>query len=265
MDPQLGYLSNLDGFTALFNLSFSKLSRKFLEKRLPKTRPMDNIEMLIDGPQEESYAVANVSKYGLPNAIIFPRKYEYFAKFLNFEECPKKDLEKWKKIYHRIVQKLTLKHNGKQLVMKDPANAARIKHLLDMYPNAKFIYNYRNPYPLLCSLKLLFQKLLELTSLQTYDKETYERQFTEHIDKFYSAFKEEDIDGFTVRLFSSTIIYNCYAGWRFCGLGPGCFRNGRFAYGGHGGNNYRSAHLAGGERFQVRRRQLAGAYLGTLD
>ena len=189
-DKRLGYMSNLEILTALFNLSFSKMARRFLEKRLPKTRPMDNIEMLVDGPQEEAYAVATISKYGAPNAIIFPQNFEYFVKYITFDECPESDLKKWKKIYHYFVQKTTLKHQGKQLVLKDPANATRIKHLIKMYPNAKFIYTYRNPYPLLCSLKLLFRKLLEISALQTWDKQKFDAQLIRQLGHYYSAFEK---------------------------------------------------------------------------
>jgi hypothetical protein len=190
MDIRLGYMSNLDVLTCLYNLSFSKIARRFLEKRLPRKRPMDDIDLLVDGPQEEAYAVATISKYGAPNAIIFPQNFEYFAKYLTFKDCPETDRNKWKKIYHYFVQKTTFKHKGKQLVMKDPANATRIKFLLEMYPNAKFIYTYRNPYPLLCSLKLLFRKLMELSALQTWDRDKFETQLIGKVEDYYSAFKK---------------------------------------------------------------------------
>jgi hypothetical protein len=73
--------------------------------------------------------------------------------------------------------------------MKNPANAARIKYLLDMYPNAKFIYSYRNPYTLFCSMKLLFRKLMELSTLQTWDDEKFVMQFVNMFSRCYSEFE----------------------------------------------------------------------------
>ena len=154
LDDRLGYMSNLDGLIPLFNLSFSKLARRLLKKSLPKTRPMDNIEYHLDGPVEEEYAVSTCYENGITNAIIFPKKFNYFTEFLFFDRDPLKVSEKWQKIYHYFIQKCTLKNNGKQLALKNPANSCRIKLLLKMYPNAKFIYTYRNPYTLFCSMKL---------------------------------------------------------------------------------------------------------------
>ncbi len=189
-DKRLGYMSNLDVFTPLYNLSFSDPARRILKRRLPKTRPMDNIELDIDGPQEESYAVATLSKYGVPNVLIFPQNYKYFAKYMTFEHCPPKDVMNWKKIYHYFIQKTTVKNEGKQLVLKNPANAARIKLLLEMYPNAKFIYTYRNPYPLLCSLKLLFHKLMELSALQVWNEEKFNSFIINELKHCFSVFEK---------------------------------------------------------------------------
>ena len=189
-DKQFGYMSNLDGFTSQFNLSFSDFARNILERRMPKTRPMDNIDMKIDDPQEESYAIGALSKYGITNSLIFPQNYEYFTKFLTFEECSPKDLEKWKKVYLYFVQKTTLKNNGKQIVLKNPANGSRITHLLEMYPNAKFIYSYRNPYTLFCSMKILLQKLMEISALQTWDEFDIENQFVKLLGKIHSTYDQ---------------------------------------------------------------------------
>ncbi len=189
-DKRLGYMSNLDIFTALFNLSFEKISRKILQKRLPKTRPMDNIEMDVDGPQEESYAISTTLEFAAPNALIFPQNYDYFVKYISLDECPEKDQQRWKNIHRYFVQKTTLKHGGKQLVLKDPANSTRIRHLLKMYPNAKFIYTYRNPYPLLCSLKFLFQKLMELFTLQRWDEDIIDSKVIKQLGRFYAAFQQ---------------------------------------------------------------------------
>ena len=55
---------------------------------------------------------------------------------------------------------------GKQLVLKNPANTARIKFLLELYPDAKFIHIYRNPYIVYPSTQNLFQKAIRPFMLQ---------------------------------------------------------------------------------------------------
>jgi hypothetical protein len=88
------------------------------------------------------------------------------------------------------VQKTTLKHEGKQLVLKNPLNATRIKHLLDMYPNAKFIYSYRNPYTLYCSNKIMVRKTIEIATMQTWDNEEVFAKFVKLTAKSFSHFEK---------------------------------------------------------------------------
>lgn len=186
-DKKLAFMSNLEGYAPLFYLSFSDLTRKLMEKSLPPTRPMDNVPLRLDEPIEEEYAVGAASKYSLFNALIFPRKFEYFSRFLTFDECNAKDGEKWKRVYHRALQKVTYSKNGNQLILKNPPNAFKIKYLLELYPNAKFIYTYRDPYILWLSMYKFYLKTLEIFALQKWDyekiKEGYMRNFNTMLTK----------------------------------------------------------------------------------
>ncbi|MBN2157055.1 MAG: sulfotransferase [Candidatus Lokiarchaeota archaeon] len=189
-DPQFGFMSNLDCFMPLYNLTFENLARKVFLKLMPKTRPMDNLKLIVGEPQEEHYAVASKSQFGILNALIFPKKFSYFTRFLSFENCTERELSKWKSVYHYFVQKTTLKHDGKQLILKNPANAARIKYLLEMYPNAKFIYSYRNPYTLYPSMKVFFKKLLEIFTLQSWDENEIDDSFLKLFNTNFRLFQD---------------------------------------------------------------------------
>jgi len=173
-DKKLAYMSNLEGYTPNFYLSFEKMSRDLLQKSLPPTRPMDNVPLLLDEPIEEEYAVGASSRYSFYNALIWPEKFDYFCKYLSFDDCPPKDVERWKKVYHRALQKVTFKKGGRQLVLKNPPNTFKIKYLLEMYPKAKFIYTYRNPYTLYASMYKFWLKTCEIFSVQEF-KEDYDK------------------------------------------------------------------------------------------
>jgi hypothetical protein len=56
-DNQFGYCSNVDAFVpgALFIGRW--LSRKVIAWRLPKTRPMDDVKLDADAPQEDEFAM----------------------------------------------------------------------------------------------------------------------------------------------------------------------------------------------------------------
>jgi hypothetical protein len=189
LDDRLGYLTNVDGLTPLMNLSFNKLATRLSKKSLPPTRPMDNIEFLLDGPIEEEYALSAFYEKGITNALIFPKKFDYFTQFLSFENHPK-ELEIWKRKYHFLVQKISLRNNGKRLVLKNPANAFKIQYLLEMYPNAKFIYTYRDPYTLFHSMKRLFRKMMEISAVQIWDDQEIEKLYLDLFQKGFEKFEQ---------------------------------------------------------------------------
>ena len=121
----------------------------------------------MDSPQEEEFAIANMSPYSFYHHWTFPRKARYyFEKYALFNEVPKKVIAKWKEIYVSILTKAGLHKGGKRLVIKNPTNTGRIKVLLELFPNAKFIHIYRDPYRVYLSTKHLYRKTLPITQLQ---------------------------------------------------------------------------------------------------
>ena len=58
-----------------------------------------------------------------------------------------------------------------QIVIKNPLNTGKIKLLLEMYPDAKFIHIYRNPVVTYLSTNRFYKSLLPATYLEDYDNE----------------------------------------------------------------------------------------------
>jgi hypothetical protein len=174
-DPQFGYITMLN---AAFPKSFmSNTFFKWLMKKImPKKRPMDNMEMGVNNAQEEEMALGNLFPYSFYNAFYFPRRLiEFYHKYVRFENISKKIKKQWQKVYYYLLKKATLYMHGKRLVLKNPANTARIKYLLEMFPDAKFIHIYRNPYVVYNSTQILYQKMMRAFMLQKISDEDLEK------------------------------------------------------------------------------------------
>lgn len=175
-DPNLGYVSSLQAWTPGIFLGSRPIAQFVLGSNLPKTRPMDNIRLSTDSPQEEEYALGNMSPYCFYHGWYFPRNMkEYFRKFVLFEDPYHEVQDKWKKVYLKILKQATLNMEGKRLAIKNPTNTARINLLLEMFPNAKFIHIYRNPCHVYASTKKMYQNLLRLFSLQHISSQEIEK------------------------------------------------------------------------------------------
>ncbi|MHA1501186.1 MAG: sulfotransferase family protein [Candidatus Heimdallarchaeota archaeon] len=194
-DKQFSYLSNLQAFLPWVFLGSSKMLSGFISRLLPEKRRMDDVSLSIDGPQEDEYAMANITTNSMYHGINFPRKINYYSRYLAIDELPLKTVMKWKKTYRTLLKKITFASKGKQLVLKNPANTFRVKLLLEMFPDAKFIHIYRNPLDVYPSHLLLHKKMFPYFHLQkpfTMDirKEFVLNTYTKMFEKF---FNEKDL------------------------------------------------------------------------
>jgi hypothetical protein len=139
-----------------------------IAKKLHPTREIDNIPLSLDNPEEEDVAIYNMSPYSYLYMYTFPRQARYFFEtyVTFFSNLPESTLAEWKEIYLTVLRKGTLTTGGKRLVIKNCADSARIKTLLDLFPDAKFIHIYRNPYHVFRSTRYLYEVVLERSQLQ---------------------------------------------------------------------------------------------------
>lgn len=123
--------------------------------------------MFSDSPEEEEFALANSSVYSFYAWHYFPRSMKkMFQQFALFENQSEEIKTEWKKAYMKVLKRIALSGNGKRILIKNPVHTARVKILLEIFPDAKFIYLYRNPYTIYASTKQLYKKLLPIFTLQ---------------------------------------------------------------------------------------------------
>jgi hypothetical protein len=178
-DKNLGCVSMWQAFAPGLSLIDERLIKNpfnKIAKKMHPTREIDNIPLSLDNPEEEDLAIANMSPYSYLHMYSFPRKATYFFEryVTYFNDLPESIKSKWKEIYLTILRKATLKAGGKQLVIKNCADSARIKPLLELFPNAKFIHIYRNPYNIFRSTQHLYRVVMERAQLQEIDLSEHE-------------------------------------------------------------------------------------------
>jgi omega-hydroxy-beta-dihydromenaquinone-9 sulfotransferase len=145
MDPQFTF-PNL--YEVMFPGNFlltERLITSLTSWAIPKTRPMDNVEAGYHMPQEDEVALvllSGISPYLMLAHPTDPSKYE---RYLELTDISEKELARWKERFLYFLKKLTIKAN-KPIVFKSPTHTFRIPLLLEMFPNAKFVYIYRDPY-----------------------------------------------------------------------------------------------------------------------
>ena len=158
-DPRFGYINTFDllfpncpnwaqslvrpimqGIVNLF-----RIRQKFFHNYILK---------LTDPNEEEPVMLSTCSPWSAYWGYVFPKRaLHYLDRFISFPQGA--DQEGWKQAYDYFLRKFTWKKGNRRMVVKDPPHTGRIEALLSLYPNAKFVHIYRNPYRVFYSMRKL--------------------------------------------------------------------------------------------------------------
>lgn len=190
-DKNFGYISSFQAFFPQGSIGTSEVIQSQLKKIWPEVRMMDNVTYSPDVPEEEEYALANMQHFSFYNCWCFPKKMRAsYKESVLLDGISESHQNKFRKTFINILKKATFIWGGKRLVVKNPANTARIPMLLSMFPDAKFIHIYRSPYDTYCSTKNFYKKLLPLYQLQ----DVSEQEIQENIFIFYRELMDRYFD-----------------------------------------------------------------------
>ncbi len=155
-DPQFGCTTMVQ---TLFPHSFltNPLVKGVMRSMIPSTRPMDNMALSMVTPQEEELALANVSPYSFMNTWMYPKRiWQDYLRYVRLQGLSPSQKARWKKKFIRIIQKAAYSQGKSQLVLKNPAHTGRLDTLLEMWPNARFIFLHRDPVTVFFSTRRLY-------------------------------------------------------------------------------------------------------------
>lgn len=189
-DSQFGLLTVKESFMPWVFLSASKHLERVLVKSLPSKRPMDNLKLGMDLPTEPEYALGNMTNATMLSGYYLPsRIYDAFKRFVLFEKDG--DKREWQQTFKYFMQKLTLKNSGKPLLIKAPENLGRVREILEVFPDAKFIHIYRNPYTVYFSTERLYQVTLPMVALEHWRKDVVPDFILKSYPEIFSKYFED--------------------------------------------------------------------------
>src|SRR5262249_41631506 len=132
---------------------------------LPRERAQDRMPFGFSLPAEDEFALASATARSPLLSWVFPRRAEHYDRYLTFRGVPEAEVSEWKAALLGFVKKLTLKH-GKPIVLKSPAHTGRIRLILDVFPEARFVHIHRDPYAVFQSLCHTTREVMRFCTLQ---------------------------------------------------------------------------------------------------
>ena len=160
---------------------------KFL---LPSKRPMDNMITGWDRPQEDEFALCNM---GLPSPYLtmaFPNEPEQFPEYFTLDGLPPEEVARWKAGLEWFLKRVTLR-NPNRIILKSPPHTGRIKTLLEVFPNARFVHIVRDPYALYGSTIKLWKTLYKFQGLQEPNHAGLEEYVFRCFERMYAALERD--------------------------------------------------------------------------
>lgn len=170
----------------------NNMFKTVLKNSLPEKRPMDNVAIGLEFAEEEEYALGNMGPYSFYHALSFPKKMRsIFDRYVIFENATPEVIKRWQKMYLYFLKKMTFSSRGKQLLLKNPSNTARIPAILEMFPDAKFVHVARNPYVVYSSTMNWLDKEMVPTALQDVEEETIRENAMVNYEKLMQHYLAE--------------------------------------------------------------------------
>jgi hypothetical protein len=163
---------------------------RWVTRLVPKTRYIDNMAFHLGLPQEDEFAMCIATGYSSLLGMVFPQRVDHYDHYLTLCGVPPAEVAHWKATLVWFLKKLTYKHQ-KTIVLKSPPHTARIRLLLDLFPNARFIHICRDPYAVFQSTRHMYDTMVWHTYLQRPELARIDDNILQRYVTMYDAYFEE--------------------------------------------------------------------------
>jgi len=190
-DPRMAYVTTYQSVfpDTLFNKGGRFLFENFMKLLIPGKRKGDNVELGPSFPQEEEFALGDKTPVCYYYFWLFPQNIlKYYNSFVRFWDIESKEMQSWKEDYLLLIKKALKNTNGNRLLSKNPTNTGRVKVLLEMFPDAKFIYIHRNPVEVFLSTLHFYTEMMKPLRLQDISEKDIEEAVFEIYKRLMSDY-----------------------------------------------------------------------------
>jgi hypothetical protein len=192
LDERHTYPTTYECFAPNHFLVTEYVGARLLGFLLPKRRPMDNMAAGWYRPQEDEFALCNL---GLPSpylTIAFPNEPPQDQEFLTLEHVPPAELARWKRKFLRFLCEINHRaKRRKRIVLKSPPHTGRVKVLLELFPDAKFVHIVRDPFVVFPSTVHLWKTLYSTQGMQKPRFEGLEEHVFLIFEQMYERFEKD--------------------------------------------------------------------------
>lgn len=146
-------------------LTTERWAAPIADRLVVRRRFQDEVALGAGVASEDEVALGAMTGLSPYLAWYFPRDGAGYSRYLTFRDVAGDDVDRWGRALTTFLKALTVKH-GRPLVLKSPPHTARVRLLLELFPDARFVHIHRNPYDVFRSTRHLIRAVQPVFQLQ---------------------------------------------------------------------------------------------------
>lgn len=127
-------------------LTTGQVGPELLKSAVPEKRSYDNVtQNFFESAEDEIGLMKLTGGLSFYGAIMFPDRAAEYEKYIDFLDATPQERRRFKEAFLLFIKKIMIATGGKRVVVKSCPHSARIRMILDLFPDAKFIHIHRHP------------------------------------------------------------------------------------------------------------------------
>jgi omega-hydroxy-beta-dihydromenaquinone-9 sulfotransferase len=139
----------------------SALARKGVSAQ----RPMDEMEVRPDSPQEDEFALLSLGARSPYEALIIPKILPEALKLTDPKDLSPDEEKHWREVFLGFLRGVSVRGSSKPIILKSPTHGARVSTLRQILPDARYILIIRDPITNFESVVRMWRKMFETYAL----------------------------------------------------------------------------------------------------
>jgi hypothetical protein len=190
LDPQFAAPTLFQALNPHTFLTNERFAAPLADRLIIRRRYQDEMALGAGVPSEDEFALCVMTGLSPYMAWCFPDDGAIYDRYLTFREATDGEVARWGNALTLFLKKLTLRH-GRPLVLKSPPHTARIRLLLALFPDARFVHIRRDPYVVFRSTRHLIRAVQPLYHLQDGPIQDSDDHILSVYTEMYDAYFEE--------------------------------------------------------------------------
>ena len=166
------------------------MGRPVADRLIARRRSQDELAQGAGVPSEDEVALCTMTGLSPYMAWYFPRGGADYDRYLTFRDAPEGEVGRWKQALTMFLKKLTVRY-GRRLVLTSPPHTARIRLLLGLFHDARFVHIRRDPYVVFSSTRHMIRAVHPLFRLQECPAPDGDDGIISVYGEMYNAYFEE--------------------------------------------------------------------------